>query len=324
MDNSEFILWDACYAKGLMGGALKRQLTMGMDALNFGAVIHHALEAKFSGEPLVKQIEAMTIYPEWKKLPSDGVRTKERARQVMAEYHVNYEMMDQFNPLVIDGETMVERGFRFLLGTLEYVCHTQDVADLFGATVGETVTISIYWQGKIDMIATYKGNAWIVDHKTTTVMGEKFLDTYMRSSQMLGYFWAGQQMVESNVYGMVEIFDEKKGLVPFHVGPRDFRGVLINAIALRKNSTDFVVHELPFGRTKIEEWKVDTLARFHYLIDQTVYYITSDIIVPTREHCVTKYGRCPFFDVCEAPARGREAMLFNEERYRKSDWSPLA
>jgi len=346
MDNSSFTNWDACYAKGVIAGALKKQGTRGEINLDFGSCVHEAMETKFLGGSIQDQVmaaiwsgeavqsakadgfEAPTEsehHDKWLRLPvNEGIKSQEQVRKLIAAYHVHYSMGDDYDVLYLDGKPMVEQSFRFPMGQVSIELATEELLQLFcveGNTYnkGDTVTIQIYWQGKIDLICRWRNQLWVLDHKTTSVMGPKFMDSFYRASQMLGYFWACNELVRYG-YEKFEVKTAEGNMVP--VDGSKLQGVLVNALAVRKSGFQFETFPMPIPKPNVEEWVDDTLQRFGYLILQTADYYATQNLVPTREHCVTKYGRCEFYDVCEAPAKMRKALL-NSPTFKTSTWSPL-
>lgn len=347
MDNSEFTNWDGCYAKGILAGALKKQGTYGEVNLDFGSCVHEAMERKFLGGDVATQVKAAiygnaaideegeldincTIgnehYDKWLRLPqSEGIKNQTKVKELIAQYNVHYAMSDNYDVLHLDGQPMVEQSFRLPLGVVEIPLATKEMHSLFDPSgVNDfdpeaSVSITIYWQGKIDLICRWRNQLWVLDHKTTSMMGAKFMDSFYRSSQMLGYFWACHQLVNYG-HDKFEVMTEGGNLV--ELKDHKIQGVLVNALAVRKSGFEFQTFPMPIPMPNMTEWVTDTLQRFGYLIMQTAEYYSTENLVPTREHCTTKYGRCAFYDVCEAPAAMRLNIL-NSPAFKTSTWSPL-
>lgn len=81
-----------------------------------------------------------------------------------------------------------------------------------------------------------EGGLWVVDEKTTSQMGDKWMNQWPLDSQMTGYVWAAMRMLER--YGIKE----------------EVKGAIINGIAIRKNDTEaarFKTYREPW---MIERW----------------------------------------------------------------------
>lgn len=305
IDNSTFLNLDACFVKGLFGGLLKKQRTDGSIHLDWGGAVHEGLQAKFEGKSIDEQIAAAESHDSWPLIAeaSHHTKTQESVRSLLRSYHIHTETTPNFQVLNFEGEPCIEQSFSLKLG--EFQC------------INGGKTITVYWQGKIDAIGFHQHNPWVVDHKTTQQMGERFVDTFLRSSQMLGYQWAANNLAHE---GLSPLTLPNGTEVDLRKTPT--KGVLINALCVRKNGFEFKVHQIPIPYTRLEEWRIETLERLKFFVKQIEEWHHSGIATPTREHCVTKYGRCPFFDVCEMPpSKRREAI--ESSMYKTSTWSPL-
>lgn len=312
---------DSCFAQGIMGGLLKKQPAFSSIHLDFGSCVHAGMESKFKGGSLADQIAAAKADESWPAIAEGGhpYKTQECVIEVLKDYDVHTKISSDFDVLVSpDDEPLVEQSFRLKLGEFSLDAKKRNqLWTLIGSEHNIPETITVYWQGKIDLFVGYQGMPWIADHKTTSVMGEKFAETFLRSSQMIGYYWASHALIQE---GLTELKDSRGNT--YNLTEKPFRGVLINAIAIRKSGIEFKLFPIPVPLTRIEEWRLGTLLRLRYFVEQVADYLQTGMTAPNREHCVTKYGRCPFFDVCESPDHMRAAML-NSNSYYTSDWSPL-
>lgn len=318
IDNSMFTNWDSCFVKGLLSDPLKKQLARSMDALVFGGAVHAGLDSFYRGGSVKEQIESALeqVEESGQQLSSEHPRTEENLRNLFVQHHVEQEQLADIVPISIDGEPVIEKSFSMPLGTIEI--STDDAMKVYFDTDEDSVEIAVYWEGRIDMLATFRDNLWLVDHKTTTVMGEKFVDDKLRSSQFLGYYWAGCKLLKE-AEGPLTTSTEKE----FYSTDTKIEGVLVNAIALRKKGFEFKRFEIPFSPWKVEEWVTETLSSLSATVYHLFNYLENGEAVPTREHCVTKYGRCPFFDFCEAHPNMRTRMLDTAGLFQDSSWSPL-
>lgn len=290
-DNSSFSN-SGCPIKWVYGSVLKRTSSRGKSPLVFGAAFHTGLEhfhKGFSREASLKvAVEQAT------KEGLDGIQDEKRSvatlAQILPAYFQDYDMRGEKFDVVEDPfthEKLVEKSFSLPLG--EFMVNDR--------------VHTVVWQGKIDLIARYRGGLWVVDHKTTSIMGEKFTDDKVRSSQVLGYIWAAQQMTK------------------FLGEP--IRGVLINTVCLRKAGYDFQVFELPIPQWQVVEWAEETVNQARVNTEMLQQAVTDGLLLPNREQCVTKYGKCPFFDVCQMHPTVKDRVLFDPAIFVESKWSPL-
>lgn len=297
MDNSEFTHHVGCEVSGINYGALRRVNARSRSPLAFGSAVHVGLEEFFRGNPkYLDMAQEEAVRTELDSM-GDGRRNSDRLDTILRAYALDYQMKPsmQFDLLSIDGTPQVEQSFSVPLGRIPEV-HTEN----FG-----TISPHIIWTGKIDLLTMFDDMIAPVDHKTTSVMGAKFVDDKVRSSQMLGYTHAARYMSEQ-LFGGKKVF-----------------GVRINALASRSQGFEFALFDIPMHEWKVQEWLQETLNYLAEWVLRLDRFLTTGVASPIREHCVTKYGKCPYFDVCDALPKMRDRVLFDDEYYYVSDWSPL-
>jgi len=297
MDNSEFSYWDGCFNSGLYYGMLKRVPSRSRAPLAFGAAVHTGLEAFFLGrETWLAEALATAAQEELDEM-GDPKRNTRVLENLLTSYIMEYSRHRDmtFNIINVGLAKGVEKSFTVPLGS------TQVSTQNFGGDIA----IDILWDGKIDLITDYEQAIWPVDHKTTTVMGEKFVDDKVRSSQMLGYTYATRYLSKTLL------------------NDRPVGGCRINALAMRSAGFEFKVFDIPYADWKVAEWQQETIQAVHDMVAKIDRFISTGEAAPTRQHCVTKYGKCPYFDVCDTTPNMRDRFIFDENFFYVSDWSPL-
>lgn len=292
IDNSTFMKLDACDVKGFFGGVLKMQPTRSALPLKFGDAVHAGMEAHLRGESQQDVIDTALARAEHNGLAlvADDRRNLSSLVTLFESYFLDYRLRpEKFDPVVLDGKPMIEQSFALPLGTLKF----------------QGKDITVVWTGKIDLVSWWNTKTQLVgvDHKTTSVMGAQFTDTMERSSQFLGYLWA---------LGNVS----KSLSVPL-------AGFILNTVAIRKTGFEFKLFSLPYPSWQVEEWKLTTLGKLQQFLTSYEQYLETGFLVPTRESCCTKYGKCEFFSVCQSPPRIRGAALLDSPDFELSTWSPL-
>lgn len=296
MDNSEFTHWDGCHAAGVYYGILRRVPARSRAPLAFGAAVHAGLEAYFMGREDWLDCAFAMASKENLDEAGDPRRNTGVLETLLTSYILEYSRHRdmQFDIVNIGLKKGVELSFTVPLGEVQVDTNN------FGS-----LALDILWNGKIDLITNHERAIWPVDHKTTTVMGEKFTDDKVRSSQMLGYTYAARYLSNSLLNG-----------VP--VG-----GCRINALAMRSSGFEFKTFDIPYAEWKVAEWQKETIASVRKLVLGVDEFISSGELLPTRQHCVTKYGKCQYFDICDSPVLMRDRMVFDDNYYFVSNWSPL-
>lgn len=139
--------------------------------------------------------------------PKDSNKSADRMAGALMYYLEKYPLDDEnLVPLVLPDGTLaleISKG---------YPC---------GLTHPETGK-GIEWVSNFDMLAVdlKDGGLWVVDEKTTSQMGEKWANQWPLDSQMTGYCWTAQKMIEE--YGL----------------PYELRGAVINGVAIKKYDYD--------------------------------------------------------------------------------------
>jgi hypothetical protein len=299
MDNSTFIEWNGCFVKGLYVDGLRRIPAYGVAPLIFGQAVHTGMKALVCGEPLENAIALAMLDAQRDNLDDlcDPRRNTRSLRDMLTGYDAHVKIMpnERLVPVELDGVKIVEKEFSFPIGTIRFPA---------GVLFPEATEVEVWWNGIMDMLIYYQNEIWVCDHKTTSVMGEKFADDKLRSSQMLGYTHIGR------------LFEERLG--------KKVRGVLINALALRAGGFEFRHFPLPMADWKIQEWHTETLQSIYQLVRNLVDFLGTGEAVPIREHCVTKYGKCKYFDLCENVPSVRERMIFDDGLFKENVWAPGA
>jgi len=314
IDNSEYITWNSCFVQGLYYGGLRRVNARSRAPLAFGSAVHAGLDVflkactlkrtgrleSYSGpdDPVHGWRHVAMKTAEKEKLDDcrDPRRNTRTLQELLASYCLEYVRKPdmQFAIIDIEGAPAVERSFVVPLGIV-----TVETVN-WG-----TIQVEIMWSGKIDALTSYEGYITPIDHKTTTVMGERFVDDKLRSSQFLGYTYAARYLSE-------KLFNS-----------RAVFGARINALALRSGGFEFRRFDIPYPDWKVAEWQVETLQAVKQLILNIDQFLQTGSAVPIREHCVTKYGRCSYFDACDIPVNMRDRMVFDDSYFFVSNWSPL-
>jgi hypothetical protein len=293
VDNSEYVTWDACFTQGLYYGGLKRVGARSRSPLAFGGAVHAGLDkflSLYGQDDFIKVKDACinaamadAAVTELDML-GDPKRNTSKLEDLLLSYTLEYSRTPsmRFNILKVDGKPCVEQSFTVPLGVVKVK-----------TTTWGDISLEVIWSGKIDVLEKYEGALTPDDHKTTTVMGEKFVDDKIRSSQFLGYTYAAF-------------------------------GARINALAMRSTGFEFKIFDIPYPDWKVAEWQAETLESIRLLVQELDLFLSTGTAVPTREHCVTKYGKCQYFDVCDSPEKMRDRIIFDDSYYFISDWSPLA
>lgn len=294
LDNTTYEAMTQCQVKGFIERVLRLKPTKKSAALAFGECFHLALENFYKGTPRDEAIDKAIERANELKL--DDLEDEKRNTFSLKELLRFYFFDEDDNPIKLasfNGKHVVELGFKFKLGEITLTIG------------GVSHKITVYWSGKLDLIASDENGIWGLDHKTTSIMGPQFATDKERSSQMLGYDWTIYQFLDSIGFA------------------KEFRGMKINAVCQRKTGSDRKVFSLPISKLQIDEWQEEALLTIKNTFSQLLRSIDLGVLLPTRTSCVTKYGPCPHYDVCKLPQHAREATLADKNCYEADTWTPL-
>lgn len=324
IDNSRSELGQACPVKSLFGMVLQRIPAGTSPALTFGSAIHKGLEVFYARdgadtkeqvyEAVAKEVEkeyakaGESLFNEW--------RTLDRAIYTLERYTNEYwdEPVEVYRKQ--DGGFAIEMPFSIPIGVIDVYRKVQVPPNIRSAVYldrlfGEHLpryyfgekkirTIQVFWTGRIDLCAKVDGEPWVIDHKTTSILGETYWKMFALSQAAVGYVWAARQSTR----------------LPFS-------GLCANVIVGRKPtktgvSLAFERRFFPYPAHRLEEFVPNALSMTRNFVDQIV---SGDFPRYTGQ-CISKYGVCPYHSVCEATPASREMILFSNQ-YKDQRWSPL-
>ena len=162
----------------------------------------------------------------------------------------------------------------------------------------------IWWSGLTDRIVRWQGGLYYVDLKTSTfALDAAFFDKWKLSTQMLGYTWAGQQLVHEPFAGVM------------------VQGIQVQApLKTKVRAADELVQGevIAYTQDQIEGWKRNVLQKIddiHRARDRG-YYVKN---LSTR---CSSYGNCSMAMLCNAGDTA-QAALRREQWYIQKVWNPL-
>jgi hypothetical protein len=158
----------------------------------------------------------------------------------------------------------------------------------------------ILYTGRADMIGEVQGLKFIVDEKTTSLLGASWSRQWDLRGQFIGYVWAAQQ----------------SGI--------DVCGSRIRGISILKSgygTADAVMYA--------QQWKIDSWLRsLRYDVDRMVRLwvgsesrnsAASHAWPQAYDHACTAYGGCPFVELCSV----EHPEEWAETNFREEVWNPL-
>lgn len=308
----------------------KREAHAKNAALTFGGAIHAGLETLLKGKldfPNGKYTDApepddffdlriarsildyFTNHP----APPDEYRTPQIALEVMAHYRQRAKLPDYAWTVLSDSSgLLVERAFELPLGVLEVGA---DIS-LPNREPFFVKEIHVAWSGKIDVIANCNERNRIVDHKTTSIAGDQFVQDFRLSNQTIGYTWAARQLYpELDITGFCgnAIHLKRPSAGGFPAGGLMSKGVRGGAPPL-----DFFRFYFEYSPERIAEWHRNIM----FVMEDFVTCLVRGLFTMHTKYCFGKYGRCPYHDVCCIDDPQVRLNMLATDMYKTVTWNP--
>lgn len=317
IDNSFIELLDTC-PRALQYDRLLRRIGAGENAaLNFGSAIHLALEYRYrhyrnaAPDYLLEeeQTKLLAQYFDEHPCPEDDWRNLNWCIEVIKKYNERYGI-EPFNLLLDkDEQPLVELSFALPLFTW-----TNDKDYLAG---DEPKQIPVVYTGRIDLPIMTEGQLWIMDHKTTSMLGDQFFNEQRMSAQHRGYAWAFEQATGKKVTGF-EINAIRSKQPPAYVlsgQEKDYKGKRLNpkqwwTESLQRERVYLQDHDLPY-------WKNNLIAKV-----KRFFHDYQEDYFPMQTKWCAMYGKCQYYDVCQLDPQSRGLMLSSGE-FTDNLWTPL-
>jgi hypothetical protein len=158
---------------------------------------------------------------------------------------------------------------------------------------------SLRYAGRFDMLAMdSQGQAWVVDEKTTSQMGEKWANQWFLDSQITGYCWGARKLLDANGFQSVEV-----------------AGAVINGVAIRKY--DYECQRLQQFR---EDWEIERWYNqmLHDVQQWKRAFMAQDHSMALDHACAYYLSPCQFTPLCKS--RNPERLIDGSFVIRR--WNP--
>ena len=274
-------------------------------AITYGKAIHRALELHYKDQAdLPTQLQAGNeILSTLPYNPSEW-RGPESFQKAIEGYHKKYPS-EPFSLIQLDSTPAVEQAFTYHLGEIKVdktlvFSAEQIVADCNDPKPLYINTLQICWTGVIDLLVQQQNHIWVIDHKTSSVVGPTYFQGFELSQQFTGYVWAASKILGQRV-----------------------SGALLNVIAGRKptktgTSLEFFRQYFPYADWQLAEWENDIMT----LVADFVHRLTTNNFPKKTLWCINKFGVCPYHDVCKLSPDLRPTLL-NSNQFETNVWNPL-
>lgn len=315
IDNSFLEAFQTCPRYAQHSRLNKRVLAAEKLSLNFGKTMHAALEWRYKTiksevpDDITNEMMGLFFDEMYKDVPvlEDDHRDLNLALEIVRHYNEKYRR-EPFNILVDkDDKPMVEMAFVLpLYKAYPQLSSSQQLSE-----------VPVYYCGRIDLPVEWDKQLIVMDHKTDSMFwgADSFLAEQRPSNQYRGYCWAFEQLTGKVVDGFCVNGIRTKA--PPKTKPR-------NMTIDQWWEESFVrdITYLALYPNWQDKWKNDTIE----LVEQFFWQYSRGRLPMFGKftRACSRYGGCPFKDVCLAPTeeKGIETLL-DDNIYKDNDWSPL-
>lgn len=291
IDNTFFEKLVTCFRSAEYYGCWKKESAQERPALEFGRIIHEALELRYSHADMndIPHISSVqyglleALFDVWHP-PEEDHRNYGYAIDVIEKYNETYPK-ELFKVLEVEKPFAMPLGSFDLRQDLTWFDPEDEERTLHSSAGGRSV--NVVWTGKIDLIYELNGRVYVMDHKTSSVAGSNFFSDFELATGMQGYCVAARDLLG-----------------------HDVNGYAINALFLRRptktgKGIEFQRQSYELKPHVLSEWRSDIVC----LLGDYLRHLASGYTPKGTKWCLGKYGKCSYHDVCLGRPEDRQTLL---------------
>lgn len=213
------------------------------------------------------------------------------------------------NCLDMDKQVVHECPWCNTTGSQRIMCEVPFAVKLF-----DLGSVPVIYHGFIDLPVVNGIQNFVLDFKTTLMLGDGFFNMLKMSAQQKGYCWAFQELTQIPIAGhIVRGIRTAQPPVWMQNGGTNKKGEY-------KKIDDWWTESLPeetflLGEGELDEWKETAID----MVERFVWHFDRNLFPKETVNCIHKYGRCQYFEVCSTfPVKDRE-MLINSGLFKDKE-----
>lgn len=307
VDNSKLDLITTCPQLAYLSIIRSLRSSSESPALRYGGFIHRALAYRYrrlgQGRQWTEDVQIRILQHCFTKTPCEieGWRNLDSAVKTIRSYNTAWANDKVVVAKKSNGTPLVEQPFAVDTGV---VLHGR----------------RIVYIGRIDLVLVTASGLLVVDHKTTSQLGDSFWFDQAASPQHRGYCWALRETLGVTPMGYeVNAVATRESVVNFDYNP--ITGKLVTTGKSKATPCEFARSPLTqVTPGDLVKWYNNMLA----IVDNFLGYVDRNSYPEHKKHCVHKNGICPFYHVCNSNMSDsdREAAL-QSSAFTENTWSPL-
>lgn len=275
-------------------------------SLSFGAAVHLGLAEWYRNintEPEIIKREAKALqlmHKHWPEvMPSDDFRTEAYAMKVIHDYvkeypSENWKVLQGLEGGIVEQAFTLDTGIFLECAECECYSSIDDMFDGICSNCSQPLE-PIQYGGIIDVGCEFGDTLYVVDHKTTTRLGDGgyYFLQYKPDNQMTGYIWALGKLTNRRV-----------------------GGAIVNAIGLYKGGdVKFKRHITSRNQFDIDEWLIGVREKCN-----AIKKCERTGIWPMNTGQCMNYGECEYHSIHVLSGREERSKRI-EQDYVKSTWN---
>lgn len=352
VDNSGWMEKFSTCPRALQYSQLSKRISSSESvALNFGTAIHQALDLRYKvyGSDLIDPLymdsmsTVLSHFFNEHPTPMGDHRDLNWAIETIKRYNARYEkeeftLLEYDEPIdcghcmplssntsVFDCPFCFGTGKQSFMVELPFALHLYDYSfsdDAFSTILARyrdiPRVIPTFYTGRIDL-PLYRGDQiFVLDHKSTSMLGKGFFAEKKMSAQAKGYCWAFEQLTGKPVRGYgINALRTSMPTQAMLNGKPNRKGEIIPLEKFWDESFQREWFYLNPG--ELDEWKHNTIA----LIDEFFWNYARGYMPMKTSWCVGKYGQCPYLEVCSLYPKEERDFLLQSGNFTDNVWSPL-
>lgn len=289
IDHSTLEPWLECPYKGYIKLVERKKRDSASPALRYGGAVHAALAYRYRMKAVKqevdwdhvnsKMIDIVARYMDSNPCAFEEWRNLDQASALLALHAQLNDRSEDFTIAKLSGFPFVEKSFVVDLGTI--------------------VKHRVFYVGRIDLVVKHDSNIFVLDHKTTSMIGDGFWTQQRMSSQFLGYCYVLKQL-------------------GFQV-----TGYIVNALVTRKPTRTGINVDNERRTFFLDpSWDVQWRSNVTKQIGSILTALENNLVFQNRSACVGKYSVCEFCTLCQQHPDSHAAEL-SSRFYTTNTWTPL-
>lgn len=187
-----------------------------------------------------------------------------------------------------------------------------------GATKLLKVRITMIYTGRIDLPINRSGSIFILDHKTTSILGPGYFSEKKMSAQLKGYCWVFEKLTGQTVRGYAI------NAIRVKEPPNYVKNNELSRYGKKQSPDDWWRESLQreffyLNEGELDEWRLNTIA----LVKNFFWNYSNGYMPMKTTWCVSKYGNCPYLEVCSLHPKEDRGFLLASGNFTDNVWTPL-